>query len=77
MLLRSMQVLTLQKLPIPKQRRALADEHDVEYEERHKKGDILNLFFEEFCRRASDPARIRHGSSGRDFTSDQEKAGKA
>lgn len=28
--------------------RAAADEHHVEYEERHKKGDILNLFFEEF-----------------------------
>ncbi len=29
--------------------KALAKEHHVEYEERHKKGDILNLFFEEFC----------------------------
>ena len=29
--------------------RALAREHHVEYEERHTKGDILNLFFEEFC----------------------------
>ena len=28
--------------------RALAKEHHVEFEERHKKGDILNLFFEEF-----------------------------
>lgn len=28
--------------------RAAAEEHHVEYEERHKKGDILNLFFEEF-----------------------------
>lgn len=28
--------------------RALADEHHVEYEARHKRGDILNLFFEEF-----------------------------
>ena len=27
----------------------IADEHHVEYEERHKKGDIVNLFFEEFC----------------------------
>ena len=26
----------------------VADEHHVEYEERHEKGDILNLFFEEF-----------------------------
>ena len=29
--------------------RAVADEHHVEYEERHKKGDILSLFFEEFA----------------------------
>ena len=28
--------------------RKLADEHHVEYEERHKRGDIINLFFEEF-----------------------------
>ncbi len=28
--------------------RNVAKEHHVEYEERHKKGDILNLFFEEF-----------------------------
>ena len=28
--------------------RAAAKEHHVEYEERHKRGDILNLFFEEF-----------------------------
>ena len=28
--------------------RAIADEHHVEYEPMHKKGDILNLFFEEF-----------------------------
>ena len=28
--------------------RAVADEHHVEYEDRHKRGDILNLFFEEF-----------------------------
>ncbi|WP_418374028.1 lysine--tRNA ligase, partial [Agathobacter sp.] len=26
----------------------LADEHHIEYEERHKKGDIVNLFFEEY-----------------------------
>lgn len=30
------------------QARALAKEHNVEFEERHKKGDILNLFFEEY-----------------------------
>ena len=32
-----------------KEARALAKEHHVEYEERHKKGDILALFFEEFA----------------------------
>ncbi len=29
--------------------KALADEHHVEYESRHKKGDILSLFFEEYA----------------------------
>ena len=29
--------------------KAIADEKNVAYEARHKKGDILNLFFEEFC----------------------------
>lgn len=29
--------------------KALADKHHIEYEARHKKGDIINLFFEEFC----------------------------
>lgn len=32
-----------------KEARAVAKEHHVEYEERHKKGDILSLFFEEFA----------------------------
>lgn len=27
----------------------VAKEHHIEFEDRHKKGDILNLFFEEFC----------------------------
>ena len=27
----------------------LADEHHIEYEDRHTKGDIVNLFFEEYC----------------------------
>ncbi len=31
------------------QARALAKEHHIEYEERHLKGDFLNLFFEEYC----------------------------
>ncbi len=29
--------------------KALADEHHIEYEPRHKKGDIINLFFDEYC----------------------------
>lgn len=29
--------------------KALAKEHHVEFEERHRKGDIISLFFEEFC----------------------------
>ena len=32
-----------------KEARELAKKHHVEYEERHKKGDILSLFFEEFA----------------------------
>lgn len=31
------------------QARALAKEHNIRYEERHTRGDILNLFFEEYC----------------------------
>ena len=27
----------------------IADEHHIEYEDRHKKGDIVNLFFDEYC----------------------------
>ena len=29
--------------------KALAKEHNIEFEERHRKGEIINLFFEEFC----------------------------
>ena len=29
--------------------KALADQHHIEYETRHTKGDIINLFFEEYC----------------------------
>ena len=29
--------------------KALAKEHHIEYEERHTKGEIVNLFFEEYC----------------------------
>ena len=31
------------------QAKELAKQHNIEFEERHKKGDILSLFFEEFC----------------------------
>lgn len=31
------------------QARALADEHHIEYEDYHTKGEIINLFFEEYC----------------------------
>ena len=31
------------------QAKKLADEHHIEYEPRHQKGDILNMFFDEFC----------------------------
>ena len=36
------------KVETLEQARALADEHHIEYEERHKRGDILNLFFETY-----------------------------
>ncbi len=29
--------------------KAVAKEHNIAFEDRHKKGDILNLFFEEYC----------------------------
>ena len=29
--------------------KALAKEHHIEFEDHHKRGDIINLFFEEFC----------------------------
>ena len=29
--------------------KALADQHEIEYEARHKRGDIINMFFEEYC----------------------------
>lgn len=36
-------------IPDTETAKIIADEHHVEYESRHQKGDILNLFFEEFC----------------------------
>lgn len=29
--------------------KSIADKHHIEYEDRHQKGDILNLFFEHYC----------------------------
>ncbi|MDO4317577.1 MAG: lysine--tRNA ligase [Lachnospiraceae bacterium] len=37
------------KVETDEEAKRLAKEHHVAYEERHKKGDILNLFFDEFC----------------------------
>lgn len=36
------------KIQTAKEAKALAKEHHIEYEERHQKGDILNLFFEAY-----------------------------
>ncbi len=36
------------QVPDDEAAKALAKEHKIEFEERHKKGDILNLFFEEY-----------------------------
>lgn len=37
------------EIPDTETAKKVADEHNVQYEARHQKGDILNLFFEEFC----------------------------
>ena len=37
------------KIETEQEAKALADKHHVEYEKRHKKGDILNLFFEKYA----------------------------
>ena len=37
------------QVPDTEAAKKLADEHHIEYEARHTKGDILNKFFEEFC----------------------------
>lgn len=37
------------QIPDTEAAKKLADEHHIEYQARHKKGDILNLFFEEYC----------------------------
>ena len=60
-----------------KKQELLAKEQHVEFEERHKKGDILNAVLRGICRRTSDSAYLCYGSSGRDFSADQEKAGES
>ena len=60
------------EIPDTEAAKALAKEKGIEFEERHQKGDILNLFFEEYV---EDPAYIYHGSSDRDLSSDQEETG--
>ena len=37
------------KVTSDEEAKALAREHHIEFEDRHTKGDIINLFFEEFC----------------------------
>ena len=37
------------KVTTDEEAKALAKEHHIEFEERHTKGDIVNLFFEEYC----------------------------
>ena len=37
------------EVPDTEAAKALAKEHHIEFEDRHTKGDIINLFFEEFC----------------------------
>ena len=41
-------VINFDEIHTLEEARAIAREHHVEFEERHKKGDILSLFFEEF-----------------------------
>ena len=49
MRLKNTPALTLTKLKRWRKARLVAKEHKIEYEQRHKKGDILNLFFEEYA----------------------------
>ena len=57
------------------QARELAKEHNIVFEERHKKGDILNLFFEEYVEEHLSAADLHHGSSGGDLPADQKETG--
>ena len=45
----NMQALILMIIKTDEEAKALAKERGIEFEERHTKGDIINLFFEEYC----------------------------
>lgn len=57
--------------------KALAKAHHIEFEARHKKGDILNLFFERYCEDQTDPAHLHHQPSGGNFTAGEKNARKS
>ena len=46
---------------------------NIEFEDRHTKGDIVNLFFEEYLRREVNPAYIHYGSSNCNFPTYKEE----
>ena len=60
-----------------RQLRRLADEHHIEYEARHKKGDIINLFFEEYCEKELIQPTFITGSSNRDFSTYKEETNRS
>ena len=59
------------------QARALAKEHHVEFEERHKKGRYPEPVLRGICRRTSGTAHLYHGSPHRDLPADQEETGES
>ena len=63
MLSSSMPASILIEVKTDEEAKALADQHKIEYEARHKRGDIINLFFEEYCEDKLDSADIHYGSS--------------